>query len=519
MSRDFAARSTRIIPLCLSVCALLAVGASSLAAESAPAPNIVYILCDDLGYGDVHALNPERSKIPTPNFDRLVAEGMTFTDCHSGSSVCTPTRYGILTGRYAWRTRLQSGVLDGFGEPLVAPDRLTVATLLKQHGYATAAIGKWHLGLRFGPNRWTDPIADGPLQHGFDSFFGISASLDMPPFAFIENDRFTQEPTVTKTWMRSGPAAKDFEAVDVLPELTRRAKAFIAAQAAGAQPGDAKTTASAPPAAAKPGRPFFLYLALASPHTPLVPSPEWQGKSPLGEYGDFVMQTDWAVGQVMEALAAAGVAQNTLLVLTSDNGFAPYVGVAKLESQGHYPSADFRGYKADIWEGGHHIPFIARWPARVKPGSRSGQLLCLTDLMATAADLVAAHLPAAAGEDSVSFLPALVGADAGPLREAVVHHSVNGVFAIRAANWKLELCPGSGGWAEPKDAAARKQGLPSSQLYDLAADPGERQNVVATKAAEAQRLTSLLEQCVARGRSTPGEDQKNDATINLWKTK
>ena len=488
-------------PILLLLAPLLLITSTLRANPPQPHPNIVYILCDDLGYGDVHALNPERGKIPTPNIDRLITQGIAFTDCHSGSSVCTPTRYGILTGRYAWRTRLQKGVLSGMDEPLIAPGRLTVATLLKQHGYATAALGKWHLGLRFGNEKWTDVIRDGPLQHGFDYFFGISASLDMPPFAYIENDRFTQPPTATKTWKRTGPAAKDFDATNVVPDLVRKADEYIGDHATGA----------------KSGHPFFLYVALTSPHTPLVPTKEWQGKSPLGPYGDFVMETDWAAGRVLESLDKAGLADDTLVIFASDNGCAPYIGVHELEAKGHYPSAEFRGYKSDIWDGGHRIPFVARWPGRVKPGSHSDQVVCLTDLLATCADLLGDKLPDDAGEDSVSILPALLGADKAPLREAVVHHSIDGMFAIRQGNWKLELCAGSGGWEAPKEAAALKQGLPPIQLYDMAHDVGEQRNVESANPDTIERLTKLLKKYVAEGRSTPGSPQKNDAPIEIAK--
>ena len=475
--------------------------ARSNAADPHQRPNIVYILCDDLGYGDVHALNPQRGKIPTPNIDTLASQGMVFTDAHGGSSVCTPTRYGILTGRYSWRTKLQASVLSGTSEPLIAPGRLTVASLLKENGYSTACIGKWHLGLSFNSKTFTGPITDGPLQHGFDSYFGISASLDMPPFAYIENDHFTEPVTAIKKWVRQGPAGETFEAVDVLPMLVKKSSELISAKAAEA----------------KAGKPFLLYLALTSPHTPLVPTTEWKGKSGLGDYGDFVMETDWAAGEVLKAIDAAGIADNTLVLFTSDNGCAPYIGVKKLEAQGHFPSAQFRGYKADIWDGGHRIPFIARWPGRVKAGSHSDQLICLTDLMATAAQSLGKTLPDNAGEDSVSILPALLGQDTAPLREAVVHHSINGMFAIRQGNWKLELCPGSGGWAAPHDDAARKQGLPAVQLYDMTKDVGEQNNVESTNAEEISRLTKLLEKYVADGRSTPGAAQKNDAAIDLWK--
>ena len=488
---------------------------SPVRAQSAEAarPNIVYILCDDLGYGDVQALNPAKGKIPTPNIDRLARQGMTFTDAHSGSSVCTPTRYGIMTGRYAWRTRLQTGVLFGLSAPLIAPDRLTVAGLLKKAGYQTACIGKWHLGLGWagqttddgslkgGAVDYTRPLTDSPVTHGFDTFFGISGSLDMPPFVWIDNDRVTEQPTATKKWLREGPAGERFEAVDVLPTLTQKATHYFELRAADA----------------KAGRPFFLYLPLASPHTPIVPSPEWQGKSGISPYADFVMQTDDCVGRLLDALEKNGLAENTLVVFTSDNGCSPAADVNGLEKQGHYPSAQFRGYKADIWEGGHRVPFICRWPARIKAGATSAQLVCLTDLLATCAELVGAKLPDCAGEDSVSILPALLGTDKGPLREAVVHHSINGMFALRQGPWKLELCHGSGGWCDPRDPAALKSGLPPVQLYNMEQGVGEQKNLQAEQPEVVERLTRLLEKYVAEGRSTAGAPQTNDVPVVIRK--
>ena len=277
----------------------LTVAARAAAPARAPAsaPNIVYILCDDLGYGDVQSLNLNRGKIKTPHVDRLASQGMSFTDAHSGSSVCTPTRYGVLTGRYSWRSRLQNGVLGGFSPPLIAPGRLTVAELLRSQGYATACLGKWHLGWDWavksggsvkkgaGPANvdYTVPIQHGPTSVGFDYYFGISASLDMAPFVFIENDRVTAIPSVEKTFVRKGPAAPDFEAEEVLPILARKAAAYVKERAA----------------ASRQGRPFFLYLPLNSPHAPILPTKEWRGKSGLGDYADFVMETDWAVGEVL----------------------------------------------------------------------------------------------------------------------------------------------------------------------------------------------------------------------------
>ena len=475
------------------------------AAESTKKPpNVVYILCDDLGYGDVRCLNPDRCKIDTPQLDKLASQGMIFTEAHSSSAVCTPSRYSILTGRYSWRTHLQSGVYNGLSEPLIAADRLTVPALFKQHGYRTACIGKWHLGMSFakksGKTDFTQPIQNGPITRGFDSFFGISASLDMPPFAFIENDHFTQTPSVSKKWMREGIAAPDFEAADVIPTFVRKAVEIIE-----------ETT--------KSGKPLFLYLPLTSPHTPLVPSPQWKGKSALGEYGDFVMETDAAIGEVVAAIDKAGIGDNTLILVTSDNGCAPYVGVDKFEAQGHFASGDRRGYKADIWDGGHRIPLIARWPASVKAGTTSAEIVSLTDLLATSADILGVKIPENAGEDSVSILPALQGTAKNPLREAVVFHSIKGIFAIRKGPWKLELCADSGGWSKSENKAAEGQTLPPVQLYDMAKDVGERHNVAKDNPEVVAQLTKLLESYLANGRSTPGANGSNDVPVELKKNK
>ena len=336
------------------------------------------------------------------------------------------------------------------------------------------------------------------MSFGFYSFFGFSASLYIPPYTFIENDRVTALPTTSKTWIRKGPAAPEFEAVDVLPTLTRRAIETIGERAADA----------------KRGRPFFLYLPLASPHTPIVPSPEWEGKSGLGAYGDFVMQTDACVCEVLAALEKHGLADNTLVIFTSDNGCSPAAKIEELEKLGHFPSQDFRGAKADIWEGGHRVPFLVRWPNKVKAGTQSQTPICLTDLMATAAEITGAKLPENAAEDSFSFLPDLLGTGKST-RPSVVHHSINGQFAIRKENWKLAMCPGSGGWAKPGDIEAARNGLPPVQLYDLTADIGERNNMHADKPDVVQRLTAELETLVANGRSTPGAPQKNDTAVNF----
>ena len=362
---------------------------------------------------------------------------MIFTDAHSGSSVCTPTRYGIMTGRYSWRTKLQQGVLQGYSPLLIEPGRMTVASMLKSHGYTTAAIGKWHLGIGQKETDYSRPLTYGPNSVGFDEYFGIAASLDMPPYVFIRNETITapltgkvEDSPAPKLW-RAGPIAEGFQFEEVLPQFTAKATEFIARQ--------------------KPDQPFFLYLPLASPHTPVVPKSPWLGKSGLNGYADFVLQNDYCIGQVLDALDKAGLTENTLVVLTSDNGCSPAAGFDELVAKGHNPSYHFRGYKADIYDGGHRLPFIVRWPAKVKAGSTSDQLICHTDLLATCAEIVGAKLPANAAEDSVSILPALLGTATEPLHEAVVHHSASGAFAIRQGRWKLALCPGSG-WLEFPEA-------------------------------------------------------------------
>lgn len=505
------------------------VGLTTPAIAKDELPNIVFILCDDLGYGDLRCCNPD-GKIATPHADRIAAQGMRFTDAHSGSSVCTPTRYGLLTGRYSWRSRLQNGVLGGMSPPLIAAERLTLPALLRQHGYHTACIGKWHLGLDWSLKEGAKPFDDniekgedgwrvdfarefrqGPIARGFDEYFGISASLDMVPYTFLAQDRVTVVPTVDKAFpmmlgksgrdTRRGPAAAAFEADQVLPELTKQATDYIRRRAP----------------AARSGQPFFLYLPLASPHTPTVPTAAWQSKSGLNAYGDFVMQTDSALGQIMEALAEHELTDRTLVVFTSDNGCSPEADFPALKKQGHNPSFRFRGHKADIYEGGHRIPMLVRWPGRVAANSTSEHLVCLVDWLATSAELVQAKLPDDAGEDSVSLLPVLLGKPNPPVREALVHHSINGSFAIRQGPWKLCLCDDSGGWSEPRPGAKQPPETPSVQLFHLAHDLGETKNVQAEHPEIVDRLTGLLENYVAQGRSTPGLKQTNDVPIKIRK--
>jgi len=509
--------------------ALLFLSLVSIAASAADKPNIIFILCDDLGYGDVKCLNPE-GKIATPHMDRLAKEGMTFTDAHSGSSVCTPTRYGVMTGRYAWRSKLQSGVLGGLSPRLIEQGRMTVASMLKAQGYHTACIGKWHLGMDWAlhPGKdvsaltiesreqafsadFTKPVTNGPNSVGFDYYFGISASLDMVPYCFIENDRVTAQPTEDRGLVmfhgspkgesRKGPAAPGFTGYEVLPTLTDKTVAYIGEKAADA----------------KKGVPFFIYLPYASPHTPILPNPQWQGKSGLNAYADFVMEQDAEIGRVLKALDVHGIADNTLIIFTSDNGCSPQARYDELLPKGHNPSANLRGHKADIFDGGHRVPFLVRWPAKVKGGQTTSQLTCLTDFTATAAEIVGAQLPDNAAEDSFSFLPSLLGESGKPVRQSVIHHSINGSFAIREGDWKLELCAGSGGWSDPRPGSPGEKALPDTQLYNMASDIGEQNNVQDKNPEIVAKMTAQLEQIVSKGRSTPGAPQQNKVEVVLRK--
>ncbi len=485
---------------------------------AADRPNIVFILADDQGFGDVSALNPE-SKIPTPNIDRIANEGMIFADGHSSSSVCTPTRYSVLTGRYHWRTHLQKGVLGGFSKPLISPGRLTVASLLKDQGYRTACIGKWHLGwdwpLKEGGTAndngdfsggfkggwdvdYAGEIQNGPNDLGFDYFFGISASLDMPPYVFVRDRIPTEIATVEKAFQRKGPAGKNFEAVDVLPRITEETVKFINENA-------------------KTDEPFFVYFPLNAPHTPIVPTSEWEGKSGINKYGDFTMQVDWTVGQVLEALEDNDISDNTLVIFTTDNGCSPAANIGELEKAGHDQNYIYRGHKADIYEGGHRVPFVARWPAKVKPGSRTDHLVGQIDFLATAAEITGATIPENGGEDSVSFLSVLLGETTEPIRESIVSQSIGGQFAIRDGNWKLCLCPGSGGWSNPRPGRVDLSIFPPIQLYNLADDPGEENNLQAEHPERVEKMKKMLRKIVDAGRSTPGSELENDAEIVMIK--
>jgi arylsulfatase A-like enzyme len=475
-------------------------------------PNLIYLLADDMGYGDVSALN-ENCAFKTEAFDAICKAGLAFTDAHASSAVCTPSRYSILTGRYNWRSRLKSSVLGGYSKPLIEEGRMTVASMLQSQGYYTAAVGKWHLGMDFAgtfeekPAHAATPdvdysgrIRNSPLEKGFDYFFGISASLDMPPYIYIENDRFTALPAretedTGKRFWRKGPTAEDFVHEEVLPRLTGKALSIIDEQA---------------------GRPFFLYFPLPAPHTPILPSAKFRGKSGTNEYGDFVLMCDDVVRQILEKLKEKGIYDNTILVFTSDNGCSPMAGFEELARYGHNPSYHFRGHKADIYEGGHRIPLLIQWPETIPPGRICHSTVCLSDLMATMADYLGVKLPDNAAEDSVSNLPLWKDPSGEAVRGETVHQSIDGSLSIRSGAWKLEMCPGSGGWSEPRPGT-EAPGAPRFQLYNLAADIGEKVNVIGGNPEIAQKLRRRLAEIVRSGRSTPGSAQRNDGEP-VWKT-
>ncbi len=466
-------------------------------------PNIVFILADDMGYGDVQALNPQ-SKIPTPHLNRLAKEGMTFSDAHSPSAVCTPTRYGVITGRYCWRSRMKRGVLGGYSAPLIEKNRPTVGSVLQQAGYHTAAIGKWHLGMNMtrraggkpGKERWdgdgnvdfTKPIADSPVTRGFHEYFGVSASLDMAPYVWIENDHFAKAPTLQQAavkfpgFVRRGPRSDDFEFEKGLDVLAARAAGFLQRMA-------------------KEKKTFFLYLPLTGPHKPVTPHLRFKGKTGLGPYGDFVMNLDDTVGQVLKALDDTGLAGNTLVMFTSDNGSFMHrkddepdhvtePNKQQYTSKHHTANGPWRGTKADVWEGGHHVPFFVRWPGKVKAGSECARVITHTDLFATAAAVAGAKIPEGAAADSFSFLPLLLGDEKNYSRPPVIHHSASGMFAIRDGDWKLVLGNGSGGRQAPK-------GKPFAKPYFLAnmkTDSDEQKNFAPKESKTVERLENAFQE-------------------------
>ena len=487
---------------CAIIHFLILFSATVMAAQQ---PNIIVILADDMGMDSVSAFNNQLG-FKTPHIDAFVKEGMVFTDGHSGSAVCSPTRYGLLTGRYAWRSRLKKTIVVNWEALLIEKDRLTIASMLKTKGYDTAAIGKWHLGWSWPfkngkANRtaraktmaqwardgidWKAPVGGGPTSCGFDYYFGDDV-INKPPRVYIENDRVLGTPDPKNDWYTPD---SDWKEDEVLPTITAKAVAYIEEKA--------KTDA-----------PFFLYFPMTSPHGPIAPSDAFKGKSGISPYIDFVIETDHRIGQVIDAVDRSGIAENTLILFSADNGTSLKFprGDGSLEKGINF-NTHVRGGKSDIWEGGHKVPFVARWPKTVAAGSQNNTPVCLTDLMATAADLVEFILPDSAAVDSVSLLPALQGKPF--TRSSIINHSISGKFAIRDGRWKLAFCPGSGGWSSPTDDEAVELKLPALQLYDMLSDPMETTNIADRHPETVQQLTKELHKIISQGRSTEGTPQKN----------
>ncbi|HZO55460.1 MAG TPA: arylsulfatase [Bryobacteraceae bacterium] len=478
-------------------------------------PNIVVILADDLGYGDVGVYNPE-SKIPTPNIDRLAREGARFTDAHTPCGVCSPTRYGLLTGRYPWRTELKTQVLWPWDRPLIEKDRLTLPKLLKSVGYRTACFGKWHLGwdwattdgskvnaqVRIGdPQReiryafakkviFSEPVREGPTTRGFDYYFGVDLP-NFPPYTFIENDTLQAAPTEQKPdsmfgWPGAMKPGWKFE--EVLPEIGRRAVSWVKEQA-------------------RAGSPYFLYFPMTAPHTPIAPHPDFAGKSRAGAYGDFVFQVDAAVGQVMDAIRESGTAEDTIVIFTSDNG-PENLTYPVLRDFGHASQGRLRGAKRMLWEGGHRVPFLAWAPGRIAAGRTENETICLTDVIATVAKLTGYKLPNDAAEDSYDVSAALFNQKREkPIREATVHHSMNNEYGLRQGDWVLiESAKSEHGAAEPewwRERHGIQKHSEPGELFHLKEDLRETKNLYAQYPDRVKQMRALLNRYQTEGRSVP----------------
>ncbi len=481
---------------------LLAAVIGLLSAPLTPAadkPNVLILYADDLGFGDLTCYNPD-SKIPTPQLDRLAASGLSFTDAHSSSGICTPSRYALLTGRHHWRDF--HGIVNAFGNTVFKKDQLTLQGFLKENGYHTAAIGKWHLGWDWNAIRkpgspkksvqhsdfdWSKPVPNGPLDHGFDYYFGDTV-INFPPYAWIENDKLVKAPTVqmdTKLWKpikegnwecRPGPMTDDWDPYENIPTTTAKGVELIKAQA-------------------KSDQPFFLYFAFPSPHAPIIPNDQFDGKSTAGAYGDFVYETDHAVGQLLRALEESGQAENTIVIFSADNGSESYA-YARDKKYGHWSSAPFRGVKRDLYEGGHHVPFIIRMPGVTTPGKTTAALTSQVDIIATIADAIGTPLPETGAEDSFSLLPVLRGADTSG-RDAIVHNTFNNHYALRKGDWLL-MNTDKGhhnrtdpSWFERHDTPSE---IPPVSLYNLADDIGQRVNLADKHPERVKELQAELQQ-------------------------
>ena len=487
--------------------ATLLITACAVLAEK---PNIILVYVDDMGYGDASCLNPH-AKFKTPNIDRLAREGLTFTDGHSSDTVCTPSRYGLLTGRYAWRTTLKRGVMGAEGKCLIADKRMTLASLLGDNGYATAMVGKWHLGMDFpgtkGERDWAQPVRDMPLDKGFDYFWGIPASMNYGVLAWFEGRHAKVPPTLFTRKKPNAIAISDYrikppyEAKPLKPNDLEVAPDFVDVECLDRFTTQSLKWLDGRAADARNGKPFFLYLPYTSPHKPVIPLEKFRGQGKAGAYGEFMIETDHHLGRILKWLDDQKLAKNTMVIFTSDNG-PENTWRKRIELHGHHSSGIYREGKRSIYEGGHRVPFLIRWPAQVKAGSKWNRPVCQTDLLATVAKMLGKRLPENAGEDSISFYRVLRGVKENSMAErvAMVHHGSQGRFAIRESNWKLVM-----------EDRRRNQ----RELFDLAVDPGETKNLIRANPAISKRLTAKLAAIVRNGRSSPGPVQKNDTP--LWR--
>jgi arylsulfatase A len=507
-----------ILFLCASVSLRSKSSAAKPHSDEAARFNIVILYADDLGYGDLGCYNP-KSKVPTPHLDKLAAQGMRFTDGHSSSGICTPSRYALLTGRHHWRKF--HGIVNALGASVFDADRLTLPEMLKEEGYTTACIGKWHLGwdwdaikipgaepstIQDGKRKktvwghdafdWSKSIPDGPLAHGFDHYFGDTV-INFPPYAWINDDKLVVPPDTTLTitqetkegsWeARPGPARSDWDFYQNLPTLTEKAVAWLESRKGDEQP-------------------FFLYFPLPSPHAPIVPTDEFDRKSQAGPYGDYVTQSDWSCGQLLEALEKSGHADNTIVIFTADNGPEKYA-YERTQKFDHWSSTPLRGLKRDIYEGGHRVPFIIKWPGVLEPGSSSDALVSQIDLMATLAAVLEVDLPDTAAEDSHNLLPLLQGEATGPIRTTHIHNTKTDHYAIRHGDWLLVDAKNgyvSGrfpewearfGYTDDDDVAG--------QLFNLKTDLAQKQNLIDQHPEKAEELRALLQEIRTQGHSAP----------------
>jgi len=493
----------------LSITAIMTV--SCLATDK---PNIIVILADDMSYDSVSALNQNIGKLRTPHIDSIAKSGLIFDDAHSGSAVCTPTRYGLLTGRYCWRTKLKNSVLWSYGDTLIEDHIVTMPAFLKTAGYQTGMVGKWHLGmtwrtadnkdankdLKITDKMWgsgkeriqaceatidfSKPIK-GPTAYGFDYYFGVDVP-NFPPYCWIENDKLLRKPTLLKPKNMFGSAGlmvENWKLEDILPKLAEKSAQFIQQ-------------------ASRKGSPYFLYVPLTSPHTPISPSANFLGKSGISKYADFVMETDWAVGEILKAVKESGKEENTLIIFTADNGTSKVCNFKQLEDHGVNLRSTFKGFKAQIYEGGHRVPFLVKWPKHIKKTNRIAQLISLNDLYASFTKLVGKKLNETQGVDSVNILPLLTGqTDTLKERPPMIHHDYAGRYSVRHNKWKLIL---------------PSNNMSKPQLFDLHSDIKESKNIATANPEIVKELTAVLKRYVENGRSTPGAKQPNHDNAIWW---